>query len=112
MWRRAEIRVVPLDLVAADRAELQSLQARIVEAEVDAVRLSPPDPAVREQLSRQAQLMKALLALAERQDSDQGKSPEAIQVQRHLNQIEGQRMCEACHNRMVARSDGGGQQPE
>jgi hypothetical protein len=106
MWRRAEIRVMPLDLVAADRAELQSLRARIAEAEVDATRLSSSDPAVREQLSRQLQLMKALLSYAERQDSDQGKSPAALEVQQHLNRIEGQTMCEACHNRIVARRDG------
>lgn len=110
MWRRAEIRVMPLDLVAADKAELQSLRTRITEAEVDAARLAPPDPAVREQFSRQIQLMKALLSFAERQDSDQGKSPAALQVQQHLNQIEGQRMCEACHNRMVAQMDRGGRQ--
>ena len=102
MWRRAEIRVTPLDLAAADRAELQSLRNRIAEADVDAARLAPVDPALREQLSRQSQLMRAVLNLAERQASDQGKSPAALQVQRHLNAIEGQRMCEACHNQMVA----------
>lgn len=110
MWRRAEIRVIPLDLVAADRAELQSLRTRVTEAEVDAARLAPSDPAVREQFSRQVQLMKAMLTFAERQDSDQGKSPTALQVQQHLNRIEGQMMCEACHNRILARSVGGGRQ--
>ncbi|MBZ5596707.1 MAG: hypothetical protein LAN83_00150 [Acidobacteriia bacterium] len=110
MWRRAEIRVMPVDLVAADKAELQSLRTRIAEAEVDAARLAPSDPAVREQFSRQIQLMKALLTFAERQDSNQGKSPTALQVQQHLNQIEGQVMCEACHNRILARTDGGGRQ--
>jgi hypothetical protein len=110
MWRRAEIRVMPLGLVAADKAELQSLRTRVTEAEVDAAKLAPSDPAVREQFSRQIQLMRALLSFTERQDSDQGKSPTALQVQQHLNQIEGQIMCEACHNRVVARRDGGGRQ--
>jgi hypothetical protein len=86
------------------------LRTRIAEAELDASRLAPSDPAVREQLSRQLQLMKALLSFAERQDSDQGKSPTALQVQQHLNQIEGQRMCEACHNRVVARRHEDGRQ--
>lgn len=110
MWRRAEIRVVPLDLAAADRAELQSLRTRFAEAEMDAAKLAPSDPAVREQFSRQVQLMRALLNFAARQDSDQGKSPAALQVQQHLNRIEGQVMCEACHNRIVAGSNGGGRQ--
>jgi hypothetical protein len=108
MWRRAEIRVVPLDLVAADRAELESLRSRVAEAEVDSRRLEVSDPAVREQLSRQIQLMKGLLSYAERQDSDRGKSASALEVQRHLNQIEGQTMCEACHGTILAGVSGGG----
>jgi hypothetical protein len=112
MWRRAEIRVIPLDLVAADRVELQSLRTRVAEAEADAARIAPSDPAVREQLSRQVQIMRALLGFAERQGSDQGKSPTALQVQQHLNRIEGQMMCEACHNRVLAGRDGGGRKPE
>jgi hypothetical protein len=60
-------------------------------------RLDRSDPAVREQLSRQLQIMRALLNYAERQDTDQG-SLVALQVQRHLNKIEGQVMCEACHS--------------
>ena len=59
--------------------------------------LEVSDLAVREQLSRQRQLMRALLSYAERQDTDKGKSLVAVQVQRHLNRIEGQVMCEACH---------------
>jgi hypothetical protein len=99
MWRRAEIRVMPMDLVAADKAELASLRERIARAEADSRRLDVSDPAVREQFLRQFQLMEALLSYAERRDSDEGKSPSAVEVQRHLNQIEGQRMCEACHSR-------------
>jgi hypothetical protein len=98
MWRRAEIRVMPLDLVAADRAELASLRERIARAEADSGRLDVSDPAVREQFLRQFRLMEALLSYAERRDSDEGKSPSALGVQRHLNQIEGQRMCAACHS--------------
>ena len=104
MWRRAEIRVVPLDVVAANRAEFQSLRDRLARIEVDSRRLELSDPAVREQISRQLQLIRAALAYADRQDSDYGKSPSAMEVQRHLNQIEGQMMCEACHTAVVARN--------
>ena len=103
MWRRAQINVVPLDLYAGDRAELESLRTRVKQAETDAARLSP-DPAAREQLSRQLQLMKALLSFAERTQSDQGKNVTAIEVQNRLNQIEGQTLCEACHLSIVAEA--------
>lgn len=110
MWRRAEIWVVPLDLAAANKAELVSLRARVEQAESDTAKLNPRDAAIREQLSRQVQLMKALLSYAERQDSDRGKSPTAVEVQRHLNEIEGNVMCEACHTGIVARLDRGRKQ--
>jgi hypothetical protein len=108
MWRRAEIRVVPLDLAVADRAELQSLRARVAEAESNALRLNVSDPAVREQLARQLQLVRSLMSYAERHDSDRGKSPTAREVQSRLNRIEGQVMCEACHTGVVARLGGAG----
>jgi hypothetical protein len=101
MWRHAQIRVVPLDLFASDKAELESLRARVLQSERDAARLSP-DPASREQLARQLQLMKALVSYAERSQSDQGKSPTAVDVQSRLNRIEGLTMCEACHAGVVA----------
>ena len=104
MWSRAEIRVVPLDLVAANRVELQSLHERQVRLESDSRKLELSDPAAREQISRQLQLIRAALAYADRQDSDDGKSPSAVEVQRHLNRIEGQTMCEACHTSVVARN--------
>jgi hypothetical protein len=104
MWKRAEIRVVPADRVAADNAELQSLRDRVVRAELDSSRLAPADRAVRDQLLRQRELMYALLTYAEHQDSDRGKSPTALEVQKKLNKMEGQMMCEACHTRMVART--------
>jgi hypothetical protein len=103
MWRRAEIRVVPLDIAAANRAELLSLRDRQARIEADSTMLELSDPAVRQLISRQLQLSRAALAYAERQDSDHGKSPAALDVQRHLNQIEGQMMCEACHTAVVAR---------
>ena len=103
MWRRAEIRVVPLDLYLANRVELDSLRARVEQAQTDAARLEAPDPAARELLYRQQQLMKLLLQLAEREESNAGKSPNALEVQWHLNQIEGKGMCEACHLGMSAR---------
>ena len=97
MWRRAEIRVLPVDLLAADKAELDSLRQQLSRAESDSQKIDLSDPAVREQLSRQLQLMRNLLNFAERQYSDDGKSTRALAVQKHLNQIEGQRNCEACH---------------
>jgi hypothetical protein len=104
MWRRAEIRVVPLDLYLANKVELDSLRARVEQAQADASKLEPAEPAAREQLHRQVQLLRALLKFAERQESNAGKSPAVLEVQRHLNEIEGQVMCEACHTGVVARA--------
>jgi len=109
MLRRADILVVPVELSVASRAELASLRARVAQAEVDMTRLDLSDPAVREQLSRQRQLMRALLSYAEQQNTDNGKSLVALQVQRHLNSIEGHVMCEACHS-VPIRMTGLGQQ--
>ena len=103
MWRRAEIRVVPLDLYLANKVELDSLRVRVEQAQADTAKLEPPEPATRELLYRQQQLLKALLILAQRQESNAGKGPTVLEVQRHLNEIEGKVMCEACHTGMVAR---------
>ncbi len=103
MWRRAEIRVVPLDLYLANKVELDSLRARVDQAQADAARMEPPDPAARELLYRQQQLLKSLLNLAGRQESNAGKGPAVLDVQRHLNEIEGKEQCEACHTGVVAR---------
>jgi hypothetical protein len=97
MMRRADILVLPVELTVANRAELASLRDRVAQAEVNMTRLDVSDPAAREQMSRQLHLMQALLRYADRQDTDRGKSPIALQVQRRLNGIEGQVMCEACH---------------
>ena len=43
---------------------------------------------------------------AEQQQSDQGKSPNALAVEHRLNQLQGQTMCEACHSGIVARNHG------
>ena len=103
MWRRAEIRVVPLDLYLANKVELDSLRTRVEQAQADANRLEPPDPAARELLYRQQQLLKAVLNFAQRQESNGGKGSTVLEVQRHLNEIEGKVMCEACHAGMVAQ---------
>lgn len=108
MWRRAAIRVEPMDLVSHHRATLDSLRDKVALAETAAMKLSTRDPLVREQLSKQLQLMYELLDFAELQNSDRGKSPAALQVQHHLNQIEGQMMCEACHTDISAQLIGGG----
>jgi hypothetical protein len=97
MYRRADIRVMPADLLAADKAELESLREQIARTEMDGLKLDISDPAVREHFSRQLTLLRGLLRLADRQYSDEGKSPSALAVQKHLNGIEGQRNCEACH---------------
>ena len=97
MLRQAEIRVLPTELAAANRAELASLRDRVAQGESNAARLEVSDPAVREYLARQLQLAKALLSYAERQDSEDGKSPVVLQVEHRLNRIEGRMMCEACH---------------
>jgi hypothetical protein len=101
MWRLAEVRVVPLDVAAAQTRELATLRARVELAKLEYAKLNPADAAVREQLARQMELMDALLLWAERQNSDTGKSPTAIQVQQHLNNIEGKVHCESCHGGIV-----------
>jgi len=101
MWRLAEVRVVPLDVAAAQTKELASLRARVELAKLEYAKLNPSDAAVRTQLTRQMELMDALLGWAERQNSDAGKSPTAIQVQQHLNNIEGKVQCESCHGGII-----------
>lgn len=108
MWRRAEIRVMPLEQVERNRAVLESLRNRVVQAERETPSLWLLDSNVRQQLISQVQLMKELLTFAEEQQSDRGKSPNAIAVERRLNQLQGQTMCEACHGGIVARNHGGG----
>jgi len=106
MWRRADIRVFPLDLVLANRAELASFRDQVARAKGDSAGLYLSDPAVRQQLARQLQLMDALLNYAERLNSDAGKGATALEVQRNLNHIEGQMMCEACHSTVIAEAKG------
>jgi len=102
MASRAEIRVVPVDVAEANHAELASLRSRQAQLEANEHALSTFDPAIREQLRQQDQLIRALLSFAEKQDSDRGKNTVAVEVQRHLNEIEGRTMCEACHRQIVA----------
>ncbi len=106
MWRLAEVRIVPFDLAVAHRKELSSLRARVELAKMECDKLNPTDPAVREQLARQIELMDALLHWADRQSSDEGKTPTAIQVQQHLNNIEGKVQCEACHAGLLGEMQG------
>jgi hypothetical protein len=106
MWRRAEIRVVPLDQVDLNKSELQSLRERVARAEAQSTGFWFADPALRKQLSEELQLMKELLKFAEQQQASSAKSPTAIEVERRLNQIQGQTMCEACHSGIVARNGG------
>lgn len=108
MWRRAEIRVTPMEQAERNRAMLESLRNRVAQAERENTSLWLIDSNVRQQLSSQVQLMRELLTLAEQQQSDRGKSPNALAVERRLNQLEGQTMCEACHSGIVARNHGGG----
>ena len=108
MWRRAEIRVTPLEQVERNRAALESLRDRVAQAERESSSFWLVDPNVRQQLSSQVQPMRHLLTFAEQQQSNQGKGPNALAVERRLNQLEGQTMCEACHSGIVARNHGSG----
>jgi hypothetical protein len=108
MWRRAEIRVIPLEQADRNRAALESLRTRVAEAERESDGLWLVDPHVRQQLSLQVQLMQELLTLAEQQQSNRGKSLNALAVERRLNQLQGQTMCDACHSGIVARNHGAG----
>ncbi|HYX67634.1 MAG TPA: hypothetical protein VE825_00760 [Terriglobales bacterium] len=103
MWRLAEVRVVPFDVAVANRKELGSLRARVELAKIECGKLNASDPAVREQFARQIELMDSLLAWADKQSSDTGKTPTAIEVQQHLNNIEGKVQCEACHGGLIGR---------
>jgi len=111
MWRRAEIRVTPLEQVDRNRAALESLRTRVAQAEQESAGLWLVDPQVRRQLSSQVELLRDLLSLAEQQQSGRGKSPNALAVERRLNQLQGQTMCEACHSGIVARNHGNGTSP-
>jgi hypothetical protein len=102
MWRFAEIRVIPSDQAVADRTELESLRQRVHRAEAENLGLYLMDPAVRERQEAQVRLIDDLFHYAERQGSDQGKTPVAIEVQKHLNHIEGRMACESCHPSLVA----------
>lgn len=108
MWSRAEFRVIPLEQVDRNRATLESLRNRVVQAERQNTVWWLVDPNVRQQLSSQLELMKELLAFVELQQSDQGKGPNALAVERRLNQMQGQTMCEACHGGIVAQNRGDG----
>jgi len=110
MWRRAEIRVTSLEQAERNRAALESLRDRVAQAERESSNLWLVDSNVRQQLASQVQLMRELLRLAEQQQSDRGKSPNALAVERRLNQLQGQTMCEACHGGIVARNQGVGTQ--
>jgi len=108
MWRRTEFRVIRLEQVDQDRATLESLRNRVAQAERESSSLWMWDSNARQQLSSQVQLMKELLTLAERQQANRGKGPTALAVERRLNQLQGQTMCEACHGGIVAQNHGVG----
>ena len=108
MWRRAEFRVTPLEQVDRNRVGLESLRNRVAQAERQTASWWLIDPNMRQQLSSQIQLMQELLAFVEQQQSDQGKTPNALAVERRLNQMQGQTMCEACHSGILARNHSGG----
>ena len=108
MWRRAEILVIPLEQVERNRVALESLRNRVAQAERETSSFWLVDPNVRQQLFSQVQLMRQLLTFAEQQQSNKGKGPTALAVERRLNQLEGQTMCEACHSGIVAQNHGSG----
>jgi hypothetical protein len=103
MVTRAYIEVVPLDLLVERNKQLEYLRGRVTQGELDALKLSSSNRGLREHLFRQIDTMQALLHYIERAESDQGKSPAALEVKRHLNEIEGKVNCGACHTGVVAR---------
>ena len=105
MWKRAQFRVIPLDVVAADNEELQSLRARVMQSEFEAAKIATSDPAARGQFSRQVRLTRALLNYIERQQSDRRKNRTVLEVESNLNHLQGQMMCEACHSRAIANAE-------
>jgi hypothetical protein len=105
MWTRAEIRVLPLDLVSERRAELDSLRSRVAQAKIDDLKLGRANPDQRERAVRNINHMTALLTYIDQERSDQGKSIPALEVQRHLNEIEGRVNCQACHTGFVANGN-------
>jgi len=102
MWKRVQIKVIPLAVAAADNTELEALRGRVMQMEFDAAKLGTTNPAVREQLSRQLRLTRTLLNFIERQQSEHGKSRTVLEVESNLNHLQGQMMCEACHSRALA----------
>jgi hypothetical protein len=103
MVTRAYIEVVPLDLLVERNRQLESLRRRVTRSEQEALALDTSNPTMREHLFQQIDTMQALLHYIERAESDQGKSPAALEVKRHLNEIEGKVNCGACHTGVVAR---------
>ena len=103
-WTRAEIRVLPLELGLQKKVQLDSLRARVAQAKADDLARARANPRLRENVIRDTDLMYGLLSYIEREQSDNGKSIAAIEVQRHLNEIEGRVNCSACHSGVVARS--------
>lgn len=58
--------------------ELESLRERVTRAEEDALKLSLSNPAMRELLFRQVEIMQALLDHVDREESDLGKVPQQL----------------------------------
>ena len=104
MWTRAEIRVLPLDLVSQRKVQLDSLRARVAEAKADKLAVARANPRLRRNVVRDINLIDGLLSYIDHERSDQGKSVAAIEVQRHLNEIEGRVNCQACHTGVIASS--------
>lgn len=104
MVTRAYIDVVPLELLAERNRQLEFLRSRVAQLEVEDLRLASAKPEIREPLARQAEVMNALLRYATSEQSDQSKSPAALEVKHHLNEIEGKGNCQACHTGVVANS--------
>jgi hypothetical protein len=105
MWTRAVIRVLPLDLISERKAELESLRGRIAQAKMDDLKLGRANPDQRKRVVRDINLMSELLTYIDREGSDRGKSAAALEVQRHLNEIEGRVNCQACHTGVVAKGN-------
>lgn len=97
MTKRAEIRVVPMARVEQEKQEAAALRRLLAELEASAAAMKTKDRAWQKHLALQAELAKAVQQHLDAYNSDEGKSETALEVQKKLNAMEGQRMCGACH---------------
>ncbi len=98
--KRAEIIVVPQAIYERDRIEVARMQVLLAELQLTAPRVSAPDRATQRYVELSAELATLVSAHLDRLLTTKGRSQTAIAVQTHLNRMEGNSMCGACHGGM------------